>query len=160
MPSLGPIATATFSRHTRHYGTRRLRAELRAQGHAVGRYALLPWLLRRGLRALSSCPQRPRTTAANLAAVVVEDLLLSQPVSTIPNQMWVILATCPWSVDAGVAWPPSATCSRRVVGWHFNAQMPAELVLTALQRVLTLREPVSDPVIHADCGSQYTSAVC
>ncbi|TFZ64183.1 transposase [Hymenobacter sp. UV11] len=39
-PSWEPAATAAFSRHAQRYGTRRLRAELRAEGHAVGRYAL------------------------------------------------------------------------------------------------------------------------
>ncbi len=33
-------AQAAFTRHARRYGTRRLRAELHAEGHAVGRYAL------------------------------------------------------------------------------------------------------------------------
>ena len=33
-------AQAAFARHTRRYGARRLRAELPAEGHAVGRYAL------------------------------------------------------------------------------------------------------------------------
>ena len=36
-------AQAAFTRHARRYGTRRLRAELHAGGHAVGRYALRTW---------------------------------------------------------------------------------------------------------------------
>ena len=38
-----PAAQAAFASHARHarrYGTRRLRAELRAERHTVGRYAL------------------------------------------------------------------------------------------------------------------------
>jgi hypothetical protein len=35
-----PAATAAFSCHAQRYGTRRLQAELRAEGHAGGRYAL------------------------------------------------------------------------------------------------------------------------
>jgi len=53
-PAWEPAASAAFSRHAQRYGTRRLRAELRAEGHAVGRYALRNWLHRRGLRALST----------------------------------------------------------------------------------------------------------
>ncbi|WP_442905553.1 IS3 family transposase [Hymenobacter sp. PAMC 26628] len=41
-----PAAQAAFTRHARRYGTRRLRAELRAEGYAVGRYALRTWLHR------------------------------------------------------------------------------------------------------------------
>jgi putative transposase len=75
-PAWEPAASATFSRHAQRYGTRRLRAELRAEGYAVGRYALRSWLHRRGLRALSTRPQRPRTTVADPEAVVAENLLL------------------------------------------------------------------------------------
>ena len=39
-PAWEPAASAAFSRHAQRYGTRRLRAELRAEGHAVGRHAL------------------------------------------------------------------------------------------------------------------------
>ncbi|MGI4737757.1 MAG: IS3 family transposase [Janthinobacterium lividum] len=84
-PSWEPAATAAFSRHAQRYGTRRLRAELRAEEHAVGRYALRTWLRRRGLRALSTRAQRPRTTVADPAAVVAENLLLGQPAPTTPN---------------------------------------------------------------------------
>ena len=66
-------AQVAFTRHARRYGTRRLRAELHAEGHAVGRYALRSWLHRNGLRALSTRPQRPRTTVADPAAVVAEN---------------------------------------------------------------------------------------
>ena len=65
-------AQDAFPRHARRYGTRRLRAELCAEGHAVGRYALRTWLRRKGLRALSTRPQRPRTTVADPAAVVAK----------------------------------------------------------------------------------------
>jgi len=70
-PSWEPAATAAFSRHAQRYGTCRLRAELRAEGHTVGRYALRSWLRRRGLRALNTRPQRARTTVADPVAVVV-----------------------------------------------------------------------------------------
>ena len=52
------------------------------------------------------------------------------------------------------------TCSRRVVGWHLAAQMPTELVLLALAQTLTLRQPAPGLLVHADRGSQYTSAAC
>jgi len=47
-----------------------------------------------------------------------------------------------------------------VVGWHLTAQMPAKLVLTALEQALTLRQLVAGLVLHADWGSQYTSHAC
>jgi len=161
-PAWEPVASAVFSRHAQRYGTRRLRAELRAAGHAVGRYALRSWLHRRGWRALSTRPQRPRTTVVDPAAVVAENLLLNQPAPTAPNQVWVgditylpLIGGC-WCYLA--TWRD--TCSRRVVGWHLDQQMPTELVLTALEQALTLRQPAPGLIIHADRGSQYTSAAC
>jgi len=98
-----------------------MRVELRAEGHAVGRYALRSWLHRHGLRGLSTRPHRPCTVVADPAAVVVENSLLGQPAPTAPDRVgditylplvggyWCYLAT--WR-DA---------CSRRVVGWHLAA---------------------------------------
>ena len=57
-------AQTVFARHAYRYGTRRSRAE----GHAVGRYALLSWLRHQGLYALSTRPQRPHTTVVDPAA--------------------------------------------------------------------------------------------
>lgn len=161
-PGWEPAATAAFSRHAQRYGTRRLRAELRAEGHTVGRYALRTWLRRRGLRALSTRPQRPRTTIADPSAVVAENLLLRQPTPTAPNQVWVGDIT--YLPLVGGRWCYLATWrdtySRCVVGWHLDQQMPTELVLTALEQALTLRQPAPGLIIHADRGSQYTSLAC
>ena len=52
------------------------------------------------------------------------------------------------------------TCSRRVVGGHLAAQMPTEPVLLALEQALTLRQPATGLIIHADRGGQHTSAAC
>lgn len=157
-----PAATAAFDRHARRYGTRRLRAELHAEGHAVGRYALRTWLRCQGLRALTTRPQRPRTTVADPAALVAENLLRGQPAPTRPNQVWVGDIT--YLPLAGGRWCYLATwrdaCSRRVVGGHLDVHMPTELVLTALEQALTLRQPLAGLIVHADRGSQYTSAAC
>ena len=155
-------AQAAFARHARRYGTRRLRAELRAEGHMVGRYALRTWLHQQSLRALSTHPQHPRTTMADPAAVVAENRLLDQPAPTAPDRVWVGDIT--YLPLVGGRWCYLATwrdtCSRRVVGWHLAAQMPTELVLHALEQALTLRQPAPGLIVHTDRGSQYTSAAC
>ena len=139
-----------------------MRAELRAEGHAVGRYALRTWLRRRGLRALSTRPQRPRTTVADPAAVVAENPLLGQPAPTAPNQDWGGDIT--YLPLVGGRWCYLATgrdtYSRRVLGGHLDQQMPTELVLAALEQALTLRQPAPSLIIHADRGSQCTSSAC
>ena len=47
-------AQAAFARHAYRYDTRRLRAELRAKGHAMGRYALRSWVHHQDLYGLST----------------------------------------------------------------------------------------------------------
>jgi transposase InsO family protein len=162
IPVWEPAATAAFSRHAQRYGSRRLCAELRAEGHVVGRYALRSWLRRRGWRALSTRSHRPRTTVADPEAVVAENLLLGQLAPTAPNQVWVGDIT--YLPLLGGRWCYLATWrdtySRRVVGWHLDQHMPTELVLTALEQALTLRQPAPGLIIHAERGSQYTSSAC
>ena len=160
-PTWQPAAQQAFTRHAGCYGTR-LRAELRAEGHPVGRYALRSWLRASGQWALSTRPQRPRTMQADPAAVVAENRLLGQPAPTRSNQVWVGDIT--YLPLVGGRWCYLATwraaCSRRVVGGHLAAHMPTELVLLALEQALTLRQPAPGLIIHADRGSQYTSLAC
>ena len=128
----------------------------------MGRYALCSLLHRQGLRALSTRPQRPRTTVADPAAIVAENRLLGQPAPIAPDQVWV--GDIMYLPLVGGRWCYLATwrdtCSRWVVGWHLAAQMPTELVLLALEQALTLRQPASGLIVHADRGTQYTSAAC
>ena len=51
-------------------------------------------------------------------------------------------------------------CSRRVVGWYLVAQMPTGLVFHPLKQALTLRQPASGLIVHADRGIQYRSTAC
>lgn len=139
-----------------------MRAERHAEGHAVGRCALRTWPRGHGLRALTTRPQRPRTAVAGSAALVAENRLPGHPAPTMPNLVWVGDITYPPLV--GGRWCYLATGrdahSRRVVGWHLDAHMPTELVLTAWQQALTLRQPPAGLLVHADRGRQYTSAAC
>lgn len=161
-PAWQCAAQAAFTRHAHRYGTRRLRAGLQAEGHAVGRYALRTWLKAKDLRALSTRPRRPHTTQADPTHTVSENLLLDRPAPTAPDQVWVGDIT--YLPLAGGHWCYLATWrdafSRRVVDWHLDDQMPAELVITALQRALAVRNPAPGLIVHADRGSQYTSAPC
>jgi len=87
-PAWQPAAPAASERPAERYGTRRLRAELRADGHAVGRYALRTWLRGSSWQALRPRPQRPRTTGADPRAGAAENRLLGQPAPAVLNQVW------------------------------------------------------------------------
>ena len=57
-----------FAYHSQRYGTRRLRAEVQAQGHAVGRWRIRRVLQAHGLRAQQPRSFVPRTTDSDPAA--------------------------------------------------------------------------------------------
>ncbi|WP_223652425.1 DDE-type integrase/transposase/recombinase [Hymenobacter psoromatis] len=138
-------AQRVFSTHAGCYGQRRLRAQLRREGHAVGRHRLRGWLSASGLRALctraSSRP--PRTTQADPQAVAAANKLATWPAATAPNQVWVgditylALVTGQWAYL--VCW--SDACSRRVVGWHVSASLHTNLILTAFKRAVAVCQP-------------------
>ena len=78
-----------FAYHSQRYGTRRLRAEVQAECHAVGR-----WRIRRVLKAHALRAQQPRsfvsrTTDSDPAVRAASNRLLGQPTPTALNRVWV-----------------------------------------------------------------------
>ena len=78
-----------FAYHSQRYGTRRLRAEVQAQGHAVGRWRIRRVLHAYGLRAQQPCSFVPRTTDSDPAVRAAPNRLLGQSAPTAPNRVWV-----------------------------------------------------------------------
>ncbi|WP_460615689.1 IS3 family transposase [Hymenobacter seoulensis] len=94
-----------FAHHSQRYGTRRLRAEVQAQGHAVGRWRIRRVLKAHGLRAQPPRSFVPRTTDSNLAVRAAPNRLLGQPAPTAPNRVWVGSRHVPAPPGRGLALP-------------------------------------------------------
>ena len=88
-PAWQVAARKAFAWHSARYGTRRLRAELHAQGHQVGRWRIRRTLAAAGLRAQQPRSFAPRTTDSDPSVRAAPDRLLDQPAPTAPNQVWV-----------------------------------------------------------------------
>jgi len=154
-------AQRVFTAHAHRYGQRRLRAQLRREGHVVGRQRLRGWMSASGLRALCTRTgtRPPRTTQADPQAVAAANKLATWPAATAPNQVWVgditylALATGQWAYLA--CWRDAF--SRRVVGWHVSESLHTDLILTAFRRAVAVCQPPPGLLVHADRGSQYTS---
>nr|WP_243900466.1 IS3 family transposase [Hymenobacter defluvii] len=102
-----------FADHSQRYGTRRLRAEVQAQGHAVGRWRIRRVLKAHGLRAQQPRSFVPRTTDSDPAVRAAPNRLLGQPAPTAPNRVWVgDIRTCPARTAAGCTWPCGWTATR------------------------------------------------
>ena len=78
-----------FAYHSQRYGTRRLRAGVQAQGHAVGRWRVRRVLYAHGLRAQQPRSFVPRTTDSDPAVRAAPNRLPGQPAPTAPDRVWV-----------------------------------------------------------------------
>jgi len=146
-----------FWHHKRRYGTRRLRAELQAQGYRVGRQGLRRALRQRGLRAVQPRAYTPRTTDSTHGWRCAPNRLLDQPAATRANQVWgsdityLPLASGQWAYLCAF----QDAYTRQVVGWRVLGAMPEELVVSALRCALLARWPAPGLVVHSDRGGQY-----
>ncbi|WP_052733098.1 DDE-type integrase/transposase/recombinase [Hymenobacter terrenus] len=138
-------ARESFAYHSQRYGTRRLRAEVQAQGHTVGRWRIRRVLHAHGLRAQQPRSFVPRTTDSDPTVRAAPNRLLGQPGPTAPNQVWVDDIT--YLPRQGGGWLYLAVwldrCSRKIVGWDVRDTMPEDLVSEALRRALAVRRPGS-----------------
>ena len=149
------LVVRTFHLHAGRYGTRRLQKELAA--HGLGRQRLATILRRQGLRARQPRAFVPQTTRSNHGQRVAPNRLRERPAPTGPDQVWVGDITYLPRQGGGCFYLATwlDRCTRRVVGWHVLASMPAELVSEALRRALVVRKPAAGLVVHSDRGSQY-----
>ena len=107
-----------FSRHSQRCGTRRLRAEVQAEGYVVGRWRIRRVLKAHDLRAQQPRSFVPRTTDSDPAVRAAPNRLLGQLAPTAPNRVWVGDIT--YLPRQGGGWLYLAVwldrCSRKVVG--------------------------------------------
>jgi putative transposase len=140
-------------------GARRIHAELRHQGVAVGRKRVERLMRGAGLSGLVT-RRRRRTTIHVPGVRVAGDLVGRDFNPPEPNRLWVadIKYVPTWEGTLYLA--PVIDCfSRRVVGWSMAAMMDAKLVVDALEMAVSRRRPEAGLVHHSDQGSQYVSLV-
>jgi len=141
------------------YGVPRVLAELRAQGHDVGRKRVARLMKAAGLRGRRP-PRWVRTTTPEPTPPAIPDLVHGQFAAPAPDVLWVGDITY---IRTWEGWLYLATVldvfSRRVIGFALAGHMRASLVCDALTMAVATRGGDIDGVIfHSDRGSQYTSA--
>lgn len=159
LDELTPKVTKVFWQHSRRYGSRRITAELQAQGEAIGRRRVRRILQQEQLRAIQPKSFVPRTTNSRhgrtMSPNLLEGLIVRQPrqvlvsdITYLPLQsgQWAYLAT--W-LDL---------YSRKVVGWQIAETMMADLIIRAFQQVIVREEPARGLIVHSDRGGQYVDA--
>ena len=167
-PSERALADAGLSRRIREihaksrdsYGARRIHLELREEGVRIGRKRV-----ERLMRAadLSGYVKRRKgkTTIRVPGVRVANDLVERDFNPPAPNRLWTsdIKYVPTWQGTLYLA--SVIDCfSRRVIGWAMRDEMPAELVVDALEMAISRRRPAGQLVHHSDQGSQYVALIC
>ena len=158
---LAEAVKEVFYLHRRRYGARRISAELKAEGLAVGRR--LAGSLMKAQSLVAIAPKRfvPRTTDSRhnfgfspnllrdpLNAPLSQGLCLVGDITYLPlqNGKFCYLATI------------QDKFTRRIVGWQLSERMTAQLVIDAFNRARRRGLIKRGAIIHTDRGSQYASA--
>jgi putative transposase len=154
---LKPLIKKAHSESRGTYGSRRIKAELSAQGHKVG----LDRISRLRKEMKLTCKQRKKfkaTTNSKHNLPVVPNLLDQQFEVSAPGKVWgtditYISTNEGWLYLAGV----KDFGSKEIVGMAMGERMTKELTCEALAKALRFRKPRPGCIHHSDRGSQYCS---
>ncbi len=139
------------------YGSPRVHAELREQGHGVGRHRVARLMREDGLQARKRRRFR-KTTQSNHPHPVAPNLLERRFDVEGPNRAWVTDLTYIWTLQGWLYLCVILDLfSRRVVGWSMDSRIDRHLTLGALRMALSHREAAKGLVHHSDRGSQYAA---
>jgi len=154
---LAEAARGVYERSRRTYGSPRVHAELRADGHRVGRKRIARVMRQSGLVARLRRKYRS-TTDSNHGEPVAGNLLDRQFDVAEPNSVWASDITY---VGTHEGWLYLAVVidlfSRRVVGYAMADHLGTVLALDALDMALGTRTTSSALMHHSDRGTQYAS---
>jgi transposase InsO family protein len=142
----------------RHYGYRRITAQLRREGRSVNAKRVLRLMREDNLLCLRASPFVPRTTDSRHGFAIVPNLI-RYLVPTGLDQIWVADITY---IRLGEAFIYLAVVldafSRKVIGWALDDHLEARLAIEALDMALDARNPAPETLIHhSDRGVQYAS---
>jgi len=143
------------------YGSRRVHAQLRREGHEVNLKRVERLMRVEGIQGAYVPPKRRRSAEGVLGVEglkVWPDLVKRDFQPAGPNQLWCSdLKQIP--TGEGVLHLASVLdCfSRRIVGWAMGAVADAPLVARALQMAVARRRPGEGLIHHADRGCQFTA---
>jgi putative transposase len=149
---------SVFEEHRRRYGSRRIKAELKAQGIEIGRRQVIWMMKEQGLKAIQPRSFVPRTTQSE-STKRSPNLLLDREPPDAPGQ--VLVGDITYIPLRGgqfaylSVWQDMYT--RQVVGWALDDNMRSELIINALQKAINRRKYAKGTIIHSDGGSQYGS---
>jgi putative transposase len=146
------------AQHHGRYGSPRMHAALRTEGHSCSRGRVERLMRRHDIRALAGRRFRPRTTDSRHALPVAPNLLAQRFVALAPCRVWLADITY---IATGDGWLYLAAildlATRKIVGWAMRDHMRTELPLAALLMATQRQRPSLGLIHHSDRGSQYAA---
>jgi putative transposase len=147
------------AQHHGRYGSPRMHAALRAEGHSCSRGRVERMMRRHDIRALASRGFRPRTTDSHHSLPVAPNLLAQRFLAPAPSRIWLADITY---IATGDGWLYLAAildlATRKIVGWAMRDHMRTELALAALLMAAQRQRPALGLIHHSDRGSQYAAS--
>ena len=150
-----------FLRHQRRYGSRRIREEMKAEGHSTGRQKIRRLMREQGLWAIQPRRYVPKTTDSGHRLGYSENLLLGLRLPPErPNEVIVGDITYLPLEDGSFAYLASWAdlFSRLVIGWEVEDHMQEELIVEAFAKSLRRRGSLREAIVHSDRGGQYAGS--
>ena len=140
------------------YGSPRIHAELKAQGHGASRGRIERQMRCHGIRAIAATPRRCRTTDSGHDFPIAPNLLGRNFSAAARNQIWLADITY---IETSQGWLYLAAIldlySRRIVGWKMGDHLRTALPLDALRMAIKAQRPGDGLIHHSDRGVQYAS---
>lgn len=148
-----------FLEHKRRYGSRRIQAEMKAEGYKIGRHAVRRRMTELELKAIQPRSFVPRTTNSRHSWGYSPNLLLERDHPVKPLE--VIVGDITYLPLRSGKWCYLATWSdlytRQILGWAVREDMTAELVVQAFKKVTGKTALPAGCIVHSDRGKQYAS---
>lgn len=146
------------ARHHGRYGSPRMHAALRAEGHRCSRGRVERLMRHHRIRALAGRRYRPCTTDSRHYLAVAPNLLAQRFEAPAPNRVWLADITY---IPTGEGWLYLAAvldvATRKIVGWAMRDHMRTELALSALMMAIQRQRPSRGLIHHSDRGSQFAA---
>lgn len=140
----------------RHYGYRRIAAQLRREGQIVNAKRVLRLMREDNLLCLRASPFVPGATMSRHGFAIAPNLTRGLTPTGL-DQLWVADITYVRLAEDFVYLAVVIDAfSRKVVGWALAGHLEASLALAALDQALAARQPQPESLIHhSDRGVQY-----
>ena len=134
------------------YGARKIAAQLRREGHEVGRKHVATLMRQMGIEALY---RKPRTSIpareATIYPYLLENLVIDRP-----NQVWSSdLTYLPMAHGFMYLMAILDVASRKVLAWRLSNTLTAHFCVEALEEAM--RKFGRPEIFNTDQGSQFTS---